>query len=308
MKLSVIIPAFNEGNNIVYTLAEVKDLLISLTEVREFEIIIVDDHSTDNTFNKVKDINDKSFCAIRLSKQSGSHSAIRAGLSVCSGDAAFCMSADGQDDPNVIPQMIELLKNNNEVIWAHRIQENKISIVNIFRILFYLILKFSIKLPTIDPATADYFLIGRKMIDGINSCNERNTSLYGLITWLGFNQVSVFYKRRNRRGGKSKWNLKSRIKLASDWIISFSGIPLKAITFLGFSTACIGLVYAIYIMVLGIMKLTTPGWAETIIVILILGGIQMIMLGMTGEYIWRNLEESRKRPCFIIEDSTNLKL
>ena len=137
-------------------------------------------------------------------------------------------------------------------------ENNKFSINQIFRLFFYSILRLSTNKIQVDPATADFFLLGRKMINSINLCSERNTSLFGLITWLGFNQTGVYYNRRNRTSGRSKWKLKSRIKLANDWIISFSGIPLKAITTLGFCTACIGLIYSVYIIALGIMELTTP--------------------------------------------------
>ena len=306
MKLSVIIPARNEEKNLSSTLSEIKQLISGIMFINDFEIIVVDDHSSDDTFKLIRGMNEGCISAIRLSKQSGSHNALRAGLSICRGDAALCISADGQDDPMILPEMLDLLNKNYEVVWAHRKHDGKFSSLNIFRLFFYFILKICTKHSSVDPATADYFLIGRKMINSINSCDERNTSLFGLITWLGFNQTSVYYERKDRRNGHSKWNFSSRLKLASDWIISFSGIPLKIITSLGFTTALIGLLYAIYIIILGIMELTTPGWAETIIIVLVLGGIQMIMLGITGEYIWRNLEESRKRPFFIVEDSINI--
>ena len=308
MNLSVIIPAFNEIDNIFFVLDELKEELAHSNFINTYEIIVVDDHSTDETFAKVKELNENNVSAIRLSKNSGSHNAIRAGLSICSGDAAFCLSADGQDDPRIINKMIPLLLDENaQVVWAKRENNNEPFVSNILRFVFYLFLKLTTSNSLINPATADYFLLGRKMINAINSCAESNTSLYGLISWLGFNQVSLLYTRRNRKRGKSKWNFRSRLKLANDWIISFSGVPLRLITYLGFGTSFIGLTYAMYIMALGIMELTTPGWAETIIITLFLGGVQMIMLGVTGEYIWRNLEESRKRPAFIIEDRIKIK-
>ena len=306
MKLSVVIPAFNESNNIEYVLNELKGLFRDRSLVDEYQIIVVDDHSTDDTFSKVKSFKDHNIIAIRLSRQSGSHNAIRAGLSICKGDAAFCLSADGQDDPKIINQMLSRLNKSVQVVWAERDNTDEPLASNFLRFFFYLALKFTSTESSIDPSRADYFLIGRKMIDTINSCNERNTSLYGLISWIGFDQVCLSYTRRNRRTGKSKWNFKSRFKLASDWIISFSGIPLRLITYLGFMTSAIGLIYASYIIALGILELTTPGWAETVIITLVLGGVQMIMLGVTGEYIWRTLDESRKRPPFIIEDTTNI--
>ncbi|MBH45148.1 MAG: hypothetical protein CMC93_00850 [Flavobacteriaceae bacterium] len=306
MNLSIIIPAFNEQSNIEYVLNELNDLLKDKSIVDNYQIIVVDDHSSDDTLKKVKNLENSKISAVRLSKQSGSHNAIRAGLSVCKGDAAFCLSADGQDDPRIISEMISRLNENVQVVWAQRDNSDEPLASNLLRFFFYLALKITSTNSEIDPAKADYFLIGRKMIDTINSCKERNTSLCGLISWIGFDQVCISYTRRNRRTGKSKWNFRSRLKLASDWIISFSGVPLRSITYLGFTTSIMGLIYAFYIIALGVMELTTPGWAETVIITLVLGGVQMIMLGVTGEYIWRTLEESRKRPAFIIEEKINI--
>tara|TARA_B100001093_G_C26860135_1_gene1029671 strand:+ start:4567 stop:5493 length:927 start_codon:yes stop_codon:yes gene_type:complete len=307
MYLSVIIPAFNEKESILFVLEELELVIQDLKFIENYEIIVVDDHSTDGTLEKIKNLKNSKLSAIRLSKQSGSHNAIRAGLSVCNGDIAFYLSADGQDDPKILGDMTPLIKKGAQVVWAQRANTNEPFFSNILRILFYFALKLTTKNTTVDPSSADYFLIGRKMIDAINTCNERNTSLYGLISWIGFKQVTIIYKRRKRARGESKWNFKSRLKLASDWIISFSGIPLRVITYLGFFTAIAGLIYAGFITALGIMELTTPGWAETIIITLFLGGVQMIMLGVTGEYIWRSLEETRKRPVFIIEESVNIE-
>ena len=306
MKLSIIIPAYNEEHNIVHVIDEVISTLSEIKGINGFEIIVVDDHSSDSTYSIVEKLNLKNVLIARLSKRSGSHDAIRAGLSICNGDAAFCITADGQDDPKVLIDMVPLLCEDYEVVWAHRKIAPSFHL-NILRLVFYFLLKILTKKTAVDLSTADYFLIGKKMIDSINRCTETNTSLYGLINWIGFNQINLSYNRRERRVGKSKWNLISRLKLASDWIVSFSGIPLRIITILGLVTAFIGLLYSLYIMILGFLKLTSPGWAETVIITLFLGGIQLTMLGVTGEYIWRNLEESRRRPLFFIEKQSKLK-
>jgi len=306
MKLSIIIPAYNEEHNIVHVIDEVISTLSEINGINGFEIIVVDDHSSDSTYSIVEKLNLKNVLIARLSKRSGSHDAIRAGLSICNGDAAFCITADGQDDPKVLIDMVPLLCEDYEVVWAHRKIAPSFHL-NILRLVFYFLLKILTKKTAVDLSTADYFLIGKKMIDSINRCTETNTSLYGLINWIGFNQINLSYNRRERKVGKSKWNLISRLKLASDWIVSFSGIPLRIITILGLVTAFIGLLYSLYIMILGFLELTSPGWAETVIITLFLGGIQLTMLGVTGEYIWRNLEESRRRPLFIIEKQSKLK-
>jgi dolichol-phosphate mannosyltransferase len=156
----------------------------------------------------------------------------------------------------------------------------------------------------IDLSNADFYLLSRKTVNAINQCQERNTSLFGLIIWLGFKQTGVTYKRRERFSGKSKWNFSSRMRLAKDWIIAFSGIPLKMITYIGIGTAILGFAYAIFIFICALLKYTTPGWAEAVIITLVVCGAIMTMLGVMGEYMWRTLEETRTRPLYFIEDET----
>jgi len=157
-------------------------------------------------------------------------------------------------------------------------------------------------------ANADFYLLDRKVVNAINTCGERNTSLFGLLIWLGFNQDSVTYQRRARMSGKSKWNFKSRLRLATDWIIAFSGIPLRFVTYLGIFISLLGFVYALGVFI-NVFLFGSPvqGWASLMVVILFLSGIQMILLGTFGEYLWRNLDESRKRPLYFLEKSTHKK-
>ncbi len=156
----------------------------------------------------------------------------------------------------------------------------------------------------INLAHADFYLLSRKVANAINQCKEQNTSLFGLIVWLGFKQDFVEYERRERISGKSKWNFKSRTKLAKDWIIAFSALPLKLITYVGIIAAVIGFGYALFILVYTLLGYAKPGWAENAILILLSGGILMIMLGIIGEYLYRTLDESRNRPLYFIEDET----
>lgn len=312
MKLSVVIPAYNESENIQHTLAELNAVIVLNEHIAAAEYIVVDDCSDDDTYEKVVQLSSQFsnvFC-IKFSRRSGSHAAIRAGLQKCSGDMALCISADGQDDPVIFDRMIQKVVDQGcEVVWGVRENRDEPFLQKIYAILFYKILVrvTSTSRSKIDLANADFYLLGRKIINAINECAERNTSLFGLIVWLGFKQDSVVYKRRERRSGKSKWNFKSKTKLAFDWIIAFSGLPLKMMTYLGFLFSILGLLYALVLIWLGISGKTTPGWAEEVILSLIIGGVQMMMLGVLGEYIWRNLDESRKRPLYFIE-KTNMHL
>jgi glycosyltransferase involved in cell wall biosynthesis len=306
MFLSVVIPAFNEAQNIPHIVGELLRHISEIKDVSRSEIIICDDHSADDTFQAVKQLNVSNVKCVRLSRRSGSHVAIRAGLYVARGDAVLCISADGQDDPAALPKMIQKIKEGKQIIWGVRTTRDEPFFARQFSRLFYKLLSlFVAKESHIDLANADFYLLDRKVVDALNFCRERNTSLFGLIAWIGFKQDEVKYQRRKRAKGKSNWNFKSKRKLAFDWIIAFSGVPLKVISITGILVAFIGFLYALVIIFMTLSGHTTPGWAETVILILLLGGIQMIMIGVIGEYLWRTLDESRSRPVFFIEETSD---
>jgi polyisoprenyl-phosphate glycosyltransferase len=309
MKLSVVMPAFNEQENISLVVGELCKVMSAIPSIEDFEIIVVDDHSSDNTASEVSALNNLRARCLRLSRRSGSHTAIRAGLAHASGDAVLCISSDGQDNPTVLQQMIERWKAGAQVVWAIRKSRQETFKDKMAAVLFYYTLRLFANSgqSEIDLANADFYLLDRKAVDAINACKERNTSLFGLIIWIGFKQEGVLYDRRERLNGKSKWSFKSRLRLAQDWIMAFSGIPLKLMTYVGISAAIFGFAYAILIFILAINGHTMPGWAATTIFILVGGGLLMVMLGIIGEYLWRALDETRKRPLFFVESDTNVK-
>lgn len=308
MKISVIIPAYNEAGNIAATIHEVEGLLGQRADASaSYEIIVIDDGSTDSTFETVQGLRNDAVRCLRLSRRSGSHIALRAGLDAASGDCAVCIAADGQDDPHTIDEMLETWRNGMEIVWALRKSRgNEPLVQKIFARIFYKLLAwFGGTSAAIDLSRADFYLLDRKVINAVKSCNERNTSLFGLIVWLGFRQGFVEYERRPRRVGESKWNFRSRMRLAKDWIIAFSGLPLKLMTAVGSCIAVVGFIYALYVIISSI-AFGSPlvGWSSVMTAILVLGGGQMMMLGIIGEYLWRTLDESRDRPAYFIENDT----
>ncbi len=314
-KISVVIPAYNEVNLIVETVKEVVSELNNLS-LPGYEVIVVDDGSYDATFDLIKKLANPRVRCIRLSRNSGSHIALRAGLAEAKGDAVLCISADGQDDSGCLREMLELWRKGNKIIWALRRSRNNESwFIRVSAKLFYSFLLWLVgaRNISVDLSRADFCLIDRKVADAINACPERNTSLFGLIAWLGFSQGSVEYDRRPRKDGHSKWSFRNRVRLAKDWIIAFSGLPLKIVSIIGFFFAALGLIYATYVALKALFVYpalgwsSIPGWSSTIVIILILGGIQMIILGVIGEYLWRNLDESRRRPLYFIEATTEDK-
>ena len=309
MKLSVVMPAYNEQENIALVVKELCTVIEGIAGISTFEIIVVDDHSSDHTSTEVSALQLTHARCLRLSRRSGSHTAIRAGLAHANGDAVLCISSDGQDNPIVLGQMVQQWLEGAQVVWAIRNAREETFKDKMAATLFYYTLRLFANSgqSDIDLANADFYLLDRKAVDAINACSERNTSLFGLIIWIGFKQVGVTYDRRERMNGKSKWSFRSRIRLAQDWIMAFSGVPLKLMTYLGMSAAAIGFLYALFILFAAIKGYTTPGWAESVLLMLVGGGVLLIMLGIIGEYLWRTLDETRKRPLFFIEKDTHKK-
>jgi dolichol-phosphate mannosyltransferase len=304
MNLHILMPALNEEKNIRSAIHELVSAVSALSDVGELRITVVDDHSSDATFDIVQGIQDERVSCIRLSRQSGSHVALRAALKESVGDVVLCISADGQDDPSCIAQMLHKWSSGAHIIWAlreDRSEEYWFSCLTAQ--MFYRVLVWLTHAGTadIDLSRADFFLLDTKVVNAINDCPERNTSLFGLIAWLGFKQDFVIYKRRKRLHGSSKWSFRKRMRLAKDWIVAFSGLPLKMMTHVGIWVALMGFAYSVYIAVNFSIGEPIQGWSSTMVVILVLGGMQMIMFGIVGEYLWRNLDESRRRPLYFIE-------
>jgi len=213
MNLSVVIPAYNEAGSIRSTMTELFSAVTGVSDIGNLQVIVVDDHSSDETYDTVRAINDKRVTCVRLSRRSGSHTALRAGIQEASGDAVLCISADGQDDPSVLKEMIKKWKNGSAVVWALRKdRDNEPWHIRKPAMLFYRILSWlaGMEFRNIDFSKADFFLLDRRVVDAVNTCNERSTSLFGLIVWVGFAQDCVEYDRRLRSSGRSKWRFTSR--------------------------------------------------------------------------------------------------
>jgi len=307
--LSVITPAYNEDKNLPNLYSLLNESLNGTGMAWEW--IIVDDHSADQTYLVANQIakSDLRVKVFRFSRNFGSHAAIRCGLKHANGACAAVLAADLQDPPEFIPNLLESWRHGADVVWAVRkSRQGETLLTKIFSRLYYYIMRKIVRLNEMPPSGADFFLIDRKVIDVLMTFEEGNYSVFSLLTWIGFSQKSLFYDKLARTNGRSGWTFSKKIKLAIDSVVSHSYTPIRFFSMLGFIIASCGFIYALFILFNSIIgNYVIQGWASLMIVVLIIGGLQMIMLGVLGEYLWRTLEQSRKRPHYLIEAQSNWK-
>jgi glycosyltransferase involved in cell wall biosynthesis len=302
--ISIIVPVFNEEDNINVLYERVRQVVKDY----EYEIIFVNDGSKDKTEMLVNRIceQDKNVKLINFARNFGHQIAITAGMDYCKGDAVIVIDADLQDPPEMIPKLIEKYNEGYHVVYAVRKKRKGETLFKKATAkIFYRLLK-SITDIDIPVDTGDFRLISREVCDVLKSMKEKNRFVRGLVSWVGFNQIGIEYVRDERYAGETKYPLKKMIKFSLDGISSFSTKPLKLSISLGFIMTIIAFIYAIYAI---INKLffngVQSGWTSIIVLIILIGGIQMIMLGIVGEYIARIFDESKQRPLYVVRSVVN---
>lgn len=303
--VSVVAPAFNEVANVRTFYERVGAVLNGLP--CRWELILVDDHSADGTFATIEDLarGDQRVMGYRLARNSGSHAAIMCGLERATGDAVVAMAVDLQDPPESLPDLLERWRDGAQVVWAvrHARPGESRRTVGLSR-LYYLVMRRAVGLTSMPATGADFFLIDRRVVDTIKQFNEQNVSLMALITWLGFRQTEITYDKHARIHGRSGWSLEKKLKLAVDSIASFTYLPIRLMSYAGFATAFLGFLYAGWIVLNALLGHPVEGWSSLMVIVLLSSGIQMLMMGVLGEYLWRALDEARRRPRYVIEAST----
>jgi len=309
-KISIVIPLLNEQDNLEEIIFRLKSQFQKLNNFT-FEIIFIDDGSTDNSWKIVEKIsseNDNIF-GFKLSRNFGHQLAITAGLEKSSGDAIIIMDADLQDPPEVILQMIEKWQKGFKVVYGKRKMRKGESRFKIWTAaVFYKLINRLSDTP-IPLDAGDFRLMDRQVVNELLRLPERNRFVRGLVSWVGFKQTTVEYIREERFSGKTKYPLSRMISFALDGITAFSKKPLQIAMKLGIFSIFIGLVMVIYVLISKIYypETTISGWASMLITVVFFGGVQLLTLGIIGEYLGRIYDESKKRPLFIIEKETGGK-
>ncbi len=309
-RISIVVPAYNEERNIEPLLERLDKVFHSLDDT-ESEIIIVDDASRDNTALRLKALSEKytNLKSIHLAKNCGSHIAITCGLHHASGDAAIVLAADLQDPPEDIPRLLAEWDKGAKVVWAERKRrEGEKRSTLFFARIYYYIIRNWVGVTNMPVGGADFFLVDQDVLNSLKRFTESHVSVTVLISWMGYKQATIEYCKKSRLHGTSGWNFDKKIKLFIDSIISFSAFPIRVMTYIGLIFSFLGFGYAGMIIIMTLSGLrTVPGWSSIIVVVLIMGGIQMIMMGILGEYVWRNLDEARRRPRYLIQSAKGIE-
>lgn len=306
-KISIVIPVYNEESNLdlLYTLltAVLHDQNIN------YEIIMVDDASTDNSLRAIEALSQKDHQvkALSFSRNFGHMIALSAGLDHAIGDAVITMDADLQHPPEMIPQLIKEWEKGSQIVSTLRKRSQGAGMIkNITASCFYWLINRigKIQLPA---NSADFRLLDRKVVDSLKQIKERSRFLRGLISWVGFSQVFVEYNAQARTSGKTKYTFSKMFAFAIDGITSFSTFPLRLASYLGLFTAFISFLYILYAVYIRLFtNQAIAGWTSVLVAVLFIGGIQLIFLGVIGEYLGRVFEETKQRPLYIINRKIRL--
>jgi glycosyltransferase involved in cell wall biosynthesis len=306
--LSVVVPLYNERGNVAPLLERLGAVTQRLRDAYDFEIVLVNDGSTDGTLTAIRGEMQRRphIVLVNLSRNFGHQLAATAGMEIARGDAIVLMDGDLQDPPELIDAFVRKWREGYDVVYAVRRSRQGESRFKVWTArMFYRVIKRLTKV-SIPLDTGDFRLMSRRVVEALRRSPERHRFLRGMVSWVGFNQVAVEYDRDVRHAGTTKYPLPKMIRFAMDGITSFSDIPLRFASYFGFTVSAVAFIYALIVVAFKLFSLKppgyTPGWASTIVAVLFLGGVQLMSLGILGEYLGRVYDEVKGRPLYLISD------
>ncbi|MBR1802952.1 MAG: glycosyltransferase family 2 protein [Clostridia bacterium] len=301
--VTILVPAYNE-EEVLHMLYERLETLMDDNRAYDFEVLLVNDGSKDKTLQIMQELRekDKRINYLNLSRNFGKETAMIAGLDYCKGDAVIIIDADLQDPPELIPELLKYWEEGYDDVYAKRKSRQGESFLKKFTSkMYYKVLQAFTKIE-IQKDTGDFRLLDRRCVEALKAMRESQRYTKGLFSWIGYNKKEVLYDRDPRAAGKTKWNYGKLINLSIDGITSFTTSPLRWAAGIGILVSFVAFIYMIVIIVKTIVSgVDVPGYASTMVVILFLGGIQLIFLGVIGEYLGRAFNEGKHRPLYFIE-------
>lgn len=305
-KLSIVIPIYYNEKNLPITYTKLKNEV--LDKLFDYELILVDDGSGDNSWQIMQELQakDSKIKLLRLSRNFGSISAQLAGLSYATGNCSTIIAADLQDPPEIILKLLEKWASGAKVCLAVRSDRKESLLQKTTSNLFYKLMQ-KIALKNMPLGGFDCFLIDKKVVDVIKNIEEKNSSIVGQILWLGFKTEKIYYVRQAREIGVSRWTFSKKIKYFVDSILAFSYAPIRLTITGGLAISLLSFALILFLVIQRIfLNVPIRGWTSIVCLILFTFGIELIVLGVIGEYLWRTLDESRKRPPFIIDETSGI--
>ncbi|MBD0363251.1 MAG: glycosyltransferase family 2 protein [Coleofasciculus sp. C3-bin4] len=304
VEISVVVPLYNEELNIDYLFERLLSVLSRLDMT--YEIVCVNDGSKDNTIGCLIKHHHQNprIKVVNLSRNYGKEIALSAGLDYANGNAVIPIDADLQDPPELIAELVEKWREGYDVVYATRRSRQGESWVKRFTAnVFYRTIDGLSQVP-IPRNTGDFRLLDRRVVDALKRMPERNRFMKGLFAWVGFKQTSVIYDRPSRYKGETKWNYWKLWNFAIDGITSFSFLPLKVWSYVGLLVAIPSFFYASFLVIRTLIYgIDFPGYASIMVAVLFLGGVQLVSLGVLGEYLGRVYEEVKGRPLYLVRES-----
>jgi glycosyltransferase involved in cell wall biosynthesis len=301
--ISIVVPVYFNEPNLPDTIPQLLAMGEKLSEY-QLELVFVDDGSKDQSLAILLDYQKRfpqQIKVVKLTRNFGAMAALQAGLAVATGDCVGVIAADLQDPPELFLEMTHHWEGGVKAIFAVRSDREESFLQKIFSNLYYaLVSRFAV--PGYPPGGFDFFLADRQVIDDVNKIHEKNTNLMTLVFWLGYQAVLIPYVRRRRTKGKSRWTFGKKVNLFVNTFVSFSYFPIRLFSFLGLIYAIISFSYGLVIFFSWLtFGIEVQGWVPMMLVLTFTAGLQMTLLGILGEYLWRTLDESRGRPLFVID-------